>query len=557
MNHHRRGHSLTGISGIPKEKDENLQLFHSNHRSMFIPSSDESESPINSARLGRIAVASAKPRTGMDDLLNTEYGKHDYDWLLTPPGTPLFSTTDSCEFQRVAVAPKGVSSVRSASATKASRLSVTQTESTNPRRAVRSSSVSRPSLSSPNHSFSNSNSKNFLNTSTQSITSRPSTPVPRNPTPSRAATPTRTRPSPTPSKPTTPRPSTPTSRATIPASKSSLPATKSNSPAAKSSFPAIKSHFPATTPAAKPSFPATSRPSQPSPPAPLRSRPTTPTRRILATVTPPPAGPPRAASVGRTRGVSPQRHVAPIVPPDFPMDAPPNLRTTLPERPASAGRMRPGVALTARLGGNGPSEERQPSRVRPSSNGNGSGSEVVGIQKSQGGVARPPGGGASPVRRPVKPAGSTGESTGFGRNISKKSLDMALRHMDIRQATGGLRPLSATSLFPQSVRSVSSKARLGGLDPRASKTSNGTLGHAEKSSESSPEAKAMEGPTIDAKLNGRLMDPDFSASTRYDAILLKEDTKNTEWLHSPNGDNDPGLVFDHRFEPLPEPFGLP
>lgn len=32
------------------------------------------------------------------------------------------------------------------------------------------------------------------------------------------------------------------------------------------------------------------------------------------------------------------------------------------------------------------------------------------------------------ARRTVKPATST-ESTGFGRTISKKSLDMALRHM--------------------------------------------------------------------------------------------------------------------------------
>lgn len=32
------------------------------------------------------------------------------------------------------------------------------------------------------------------------------------------------------------------------------------------------------------------------------------------------------------------------------------------------------------------------------------------------------------LRRPAKPASAT-ESTGFGRTISKKSLDMALRHM--------------------------------------------------------------------------------------------------------------------------------
>jgi hypothetical protein len=43
-------------------------------------------------------------------------------------------------------------------------------------------------------------------------------------------------------------------------------------------------------------------------------------------------------------------------------------------------------------------------------------------------------------------------------------------------------------------------------------------------------------------------------SSRYEAMLLREDVKNTSWLHGFDDRPDQSLVFDHRFEPLPEPF---
>ena len=49
---------------------------------------------------------------------------------------------------------------------------------------------------------------------------------------------------------------------------------------------------------------------------------------------------------------------------------------------------------------------------------------------------------------------------------------------------------------------------------------------------------------------------DICESSRYDAILLKEDLKNTNWLHSIDDKSDQGTFFDNGFEPLPEPFGL-
>jgi len=51
--------------------------------------------------------------------------------------------------------------------------------------------------------------------------------------------------------------------------------------------------------------------------------------------------------------------------------------------------------------------------------------------------------------------------------------------------------------------------------------------------------------------------PDIYESTRYDTILMKEDSKNMNWLHSIEDKSDQSPVFDHRFEPLPEPFALP
>lgn len=51
--------------------------------------------------------------------------------------------------------------------------------------------------------------------------------------------------------------------------------------------------------------------------------------------------------------------------------------------------------------------------------------------------------------------------------------------------------------------------------------------------------------------------PDIYESTRYDTILMKEDSKNMNWLHSIEDKSDQSLVFDHRFEPLPEPFAFP
>lgn len=52
----------------------------------------------------------------------------------------------------------------------------------------------------------------------------------------------------------------------------------------------------------------------------------------------------------------------------------------------------------------------------------------------------------------------------------------------------------------------------------------------------------------------KLSNIDIYESSRYDMILLKEDLKNTNWLHSIDDKSEQGSLFDNGFELLPEPF---
>ncbi|CAK7343502.1 unnamed protein product [Dovyalis caffra] len=559
--YHRRGHSLTGGGGFSKDinrTDENLDLFSKNRRSLSVASSDESSDV--SVKLGRLSVGSAKlARSGIDDLLSSiEGGKHDYDWLLTPPGTPLFPSLEGSESQPTTVAPRSRSLARSASTTKASsRLSVSQSESYHSSRPTRSSSVTRPSISSSQYStYSSNRSSSILNTSSASVSSytRPSSPITRSPsiarpstpsarpTPSRSSTPSRVRPAPTSSSidKTRPsqnlRPSTPSSRGQIPANLSTAP-TRSN------------------------------------------SRPSTPTRRNPApsssTTSSPSASAGRVLSNGRipgpaSRPSSPSPRVRPsqqpVIPPDFPLDTPPNLRTTLPDRPLSAGRSRPGVSSTMKgnpetMGSvNAPRRHSSPIVTRgrlaePSGKGrvhiNGHVADAHEPRKvshvSELGM-----------RKPVKSSSTASESTGFGRTISKKSLDMAIRHMDIRNGTGSSRSLSSTTLFPQSIRSSTPKTQSVRSWSAPESINNGNLQNGDVLDNENHFSRAAEigREAIDGRYSAKLSEVDIYESSRYDAILLKEDLKNTNWLHSIDDKSDQGPVFDNGFESLPEPFGL-
>ncbi|KAG6383028.1 hypothetical protein SASPL_157236 [Salvia splendens] len=524
---HRRGHS---INGLPNSTDDNLDLFSKSRRSLSLAPSDD---PHVSLKLGRLSLGSAKPgRTGLDDLLSSaDGGKHDYDWLLTPPGTPLVPAFDGKESQACLMAPRSGPLVRSVSTSKASRLSVSHSESNHVAKPTRSSSVTRPSISSSQYSTYSNKQTSILNTSSASVSSyiRPSTPTNRSSSITRPSTPS--------ARPTVSRSSTPSKpRPTRSTSSIDKPrATQNSRPSTPTSRPQISANL--NSPAPR----TTSRPSTPtrrnSAPSYSQSGPSTPGGRSLTngkTATPVS----RPSSPGpRVRAPS-----QPIVLHHFPHDTPPNLRTSLPDRPISAGRSRPGVALTGK--GNTEPITNNASVTRRQS------SPVV----SRGRVAEPTGRSRTLTNVPLndvvdsrrelssrRPAKTSTDSTGFGRTISKKSLDMAIRHMDIRNGNNGFR---GSNLFPQSIRSSNQKVHPG------TASGNGSLSVADNSSRFSESGSEEDKSQSCAKLSNN----DIYESSRYDMILLKEDLKNTNWLHSIDDKSDQGSIFDNGFELLPEPF---
>ncbi|PIA46133.1 hypothetical protein AQUCO_01600418v1 [Aquilegia coerulea] len=580
---HRRGRSLsTGGGGggaiiISTLEENNLDLFSRNRRTLNTCHSDDHDhdddlhtySPDDddddvSMKLGRVSnsigsLKLTKNGYGMDDLLTSvdAAGKNDYDWLLTPPGTPLFS--EATEPQNNVAPSRNNSSVRSAATTKTSRLSVTQSENSYSSRPTRSSSVTRSSIPSINYNTYSSNStrsSTFLNTSSGSVTSisRPSTPHARSTLTSRPSTPT----SRTPSRPATPVKSRPT---------------PSSSFGEKSRAP--QSHPRPSTPSSRPQTPTNVN----SPALRSSSRPATPTRRNTTPgpqlVTGHSASTGRAIANGRasapaSRGCSPGPRVRPppqpVVPPDFPLDTPPNLRTTMPERPVSAGRSRPSGALSVRGGNSEPGLTNPPRRQSSSPivtrgrlpdlgkgrlHSNGHNINAMETQKTPP-VLDPA------TRRPTKSATST-ESTGFGRTISKKSLDMALRHMDIRLGSGNIRPSPGSTVFPQSIRPGTGNGHSARVaDVPVSVSSNGgtpTINNLTILDNGNCNISSHDGEfeANNGRFSARLSSLDIYESSRYDAILLKEDSKNTNWL-TVDDKSDQGFMYDHRFDLLPEPF---
>ncbi|GAB2288383.1 hypothetical protein Dimus_022715 [Dionaea muscipula] len=412
--------------------------------------------------------------------------------LLTPPGTPLFPSLEMESRKPYLVEPEAPK-VRPT--VLKSRLANSQPET-----ATRSTSVSRQPYSSPGLSTSGAGIRRP--SSAGGPASRPATPTGR---------PTVTGPS----KPL--RASTPTSRSTLPSTKAStqtsssrttVPVTSSRSSASipsnkptvpsRSSTP-VKSTPRSSTPTARPTIPSAR--SMPRASTPTR-RPSTPSSAPTSVTAPATKPSPAVNKSGSApsknpvppRGSSPIVRSRPWKPsemPGFSLDAPPNLRTSLPERPLSATRGRPG-APSARSSSvepaANPRQRRQscsPSRGRaPNGTIHTSGSSVPAINRGNHRVSDD----VSPVvigtkmvervinmRKLAPPrhddkhspslsgkSASSPDSSGFGRTLSKKSLDMAIRHMDIRRSIpGNLRPLMtnipASSMY--SVRSGPTRSR--------------------------------------------------------------------------------------------------
>uniref|UniRef100_A0A0A9CPI9 Uncharacterized protein n=1 Tax=Arundo donax TaxID=35708 RepID=A0A0A9CPI9_ARUDO len=263
----------------------------------------------------------------------------------------------------------------------------------------------------------------------------------------------------------------------------------------------------------------------------------------------------------------PRAPVRPLDIPDFPNETPPNLRTKLPERPLSAGRSRPGMALGIKSTPNTePSTASAPvrkisvpavsrskfsgasSKTPTLTNGHQNRQAERSVIDSQ----------HNRLSRPVT-------DNGFGRSISKKSLDMAIKHMDIRQNLSGIR---GASLFPQSIRSAAAKVRPARVSDPGHIISNGDRHYADNASsvnghlsgDSNGAHSRNGGSSTDSPdrasigTKETLNELDIYSSSRYEAMLLREDVRNTSWLHGFDDKPDQSPLFDHRFEPLPEPF---
>ncbi|KAJ8747213.1 hypothetical protein K2173_008473 [Erythroxylum novogranatense] len=301
-----------------------------------------------------------------------------------------------------------------------------------------------------------------------------------------------------PSTPTsTSRPATPTGQPILPTtenhSRPSTPTSLSILSCAKPVAPPVRSSTPSTTTAC--SSKATTKPSVLS--SKSKSRSATPTRLPSTTTSAPGVAVPpvRSSSVTKSasatsknpvpsRGSSPTVKSRPRKPnemPGFSLDVPPNLKTSLPDRPVSTTRTRPASATKSRptsASGVGQARNRRrsssPARGRASNGGLNSNRISVTVKsrtKTNGDDdVNPVRMGSKMVERVVNMrklappkqdehyAGkaSSLDTLGFGRNISKKSLDMALRHMDIRRTIGGNLCPIMTQIPASSIYSVRS-----------------------------------------------------------------------------------------------------
>lgn len=126
---------------------------------------------------------------------------------------------------------------------------------------------------------------------------------------------------------------------------------------------------------------------------------------------------------------------------------------------------------------------------------------------------------------------------------------------DIRNGTNGSRPLSGSTLFPQSIRPSNTKGQLSPpLIGQASGNGDVPIYH----NGATPEhgnytSRYLENGNEEDK-SAKLTVVDIYESSRYETLLLKEDLKNTNWLHSLDDKYDQGAIFDNGFEHLPEPF---
>ncbi|CAL0302631.1 unnamed protein product [Lupinus luteus] len=423
------------------ERDEELELFIEMKRREKDHEKNNLESNDGGANISNM-VSSLPPRKTMaEELLNSENEKSDYDWLLAAPDSHISikSGIETPNCRPTALKP---------------RVSNIQVEP-----------VSRSNVASKHHTP-----KHGLGSSPNGN---------RRPSPSRGPT------------PTTSRPSTPSGRPTLPSSnKSSRPSTPTSRNTSTASTKPIASPARSSTPTrstVRASTPTTTRPSTVA--RKIFPRSTTPTLLSSTTsrargISAPPIRPSSASKVRpvvakhpvQSRGIFPPVKSRPWEPsemPGFSHEAPPNLKTSWPERPASVSSTRSGVSnsrsSSVDAGSNGRSKRQSSthskgrastgygqitqspiqalSRARFTDSDNESpvviGTKMVERVVNMRKLAPPKNEDHHSAHNNSHRKSASSDSSGFGLTLSKKSLDMAMTHMDIRRNMQGnrLRPL--------------------------------------------------------------------------------------------------------------------
>ncbi|KAL8509160.1 hypothetical protein ACS0TY_016377 [Phlomoides rotata] len=254
----------------------------------------------------------------------------------------------------------------------------------------------------------------------------------------------------------------PARRAATPTGRPSLPV---KSKATRSSTPTSRSTLPSSKPIS-----ADRKPSTPLGPLPRSSTPSSrPSIPIISKSTPRSATPTRKPttldqsssgrktglkSLGPSRGASPSVKSRPSKPLEMlsvSHDASQNSKVSMPKRPVSASRGRVVTGHLARSNDKPRRESYSPPRVRaPITCAYKTGSKILSRSRN-GDDVNPVVMGTKMVDRVVNmrklappkqdeyvchdnTKKSSHENSGFGRSLSKKSLDMAMRHMDIRRS---------------------------------------------------------------------------------------------------------------------------
>ncbi|XP_031093936.1 serine/arginine repetitive matrix protein 2-like isoform X2 [Ipomoea triloba] len=419
---------------VMKEVDEDLAIFLQMRRSVK-EREDHIHSGIFEEFNDSLFENSPADSTAKENFLSSENDTSDYDWLVSPPGAPSYPSLDEEEN----TVGKHSDSTESDSM---------PADSPKDLASQNSSSVGASTSSGKSTSSSSMNSSSSGN-------GRPASAGGRKSTASRSATPTgRPRVS---SISKMSRPSTPTSRASLPSAKTTAAAAPGRT-SSRSSTPAApgRTSSRSSTPAARPSVPATSK---------SASRSATPTRSASSA---------RSSSVAKTapaKAKKPEsaRGPSPTVKsrPSSSQDAPKNSRASVMKRPVSASRGRPIAPhvrpSTTHTGSDGKPRHRScsPSKgqipiISIHSHWSGSLSRSRGYNNDEDDV-NPVLMGTKMVERvvnmrklaPPKPddhqssskdsskkSSISQKSSSFGTSFSKKSLDMAIRHMEIRRSSG-------------------------------------------------------------------------------------------------------------------------